>query len=120
MKTVSVFIPSANTSFVYRIGENARDNFAVIDSSESAKDVWFHSDTESSCHVLGVVPEEVVMDKKVRYHFLKQGALLCKIHTPKLTKCKIVAIVHTEIGNVKKTPVDGQVVLDGASKIICV
>lgn len=118
MKTVSVFIPSAKHTFIYHIGENARDNFAVIDSADSSLDIWFHASEESSCHVVCLVPNP--MDKKVRRHVIKQGALLCKINTPKLRAIKNAEIIYTEIGNVKKTQVDGQVVIEGECKKVSI
>jgi len=114
MKTESVFISRLNQSVAYHIGQNAKDNFAVIDSAESPLDIWFHASEESSCHVVCLVPNP--MDKKVRHLIIKQGALLCKINTPKLRAIKNAEIIYTEIGNVKKTQVDGQVVIEGACK----
>jgi|LauGreDrversion4_2_1035121.scaffolds.fasta_scaffold676702_1 predicted ribosome quality control (RQC) complex YloA/Tae2 family protein len=118
MKTESVFISRLNQSVTYHIGQNAKDNFAVIDSAESSHDIWFHAAEESSCHVVGLVPE--AMDKKVRHLIIKQGALLCKIHTPKLRAMKNAEIIYTEINNVKKTAVDGQVSIEGRCKKVCI
>jgi predicted ribosome quality control (RQC) complex YloA/Tae2 family protein len=118
MKTESVFISRLNESVTYHVGQNAKDNFAVIDSAESPNDIWFHASEESSCHVVCLVP--LTMDKKVRHLIVKQGALLCKINTPKLKCLKNTEIIYTEIGNVKKTQVDGQVSVDGLCKKVSV
>lgn len=112
MKTESVFIARLNQSVTYHIGQNAKDNFAVIDSAESPLDIWFHAAAVSSCHVVCLVPSAV--DKKARHLIVKQGAVLCKSHTPKLRSMKNAEIIYTEIRNVKKTAVDGQVSVDGA------
>lgn len=118
MKIESMFISRFNQSVTYHIGQNAKDNFAVIDSAESPLDIWFHAAEESSCHVVCLVPEAI--DKKMRHLIIKQGALLCKIHTPKLRAIKHAEIIYTEIANVKKTPVDGQVSLEGAFKKVSI
>jgi len=114
MKIESVFIPRLNQSVTYHVGQNAKDNFAVIDSAESSLDIWFHAAQESSCHVVCLVPPNI--DKKARQLIIKQGALLCKMHTPKLRSLKNADIIYTEIRNVKKNAVDGQVYLEGAFK----
>lgn len=118
MKTESVFISRLNQSVTYHIGQNAKDNFAVIDSAESPQDIWFHAADESSCHVVCLIP--LAMDKKVRHLIIKQGALLCKINTPKLRAMKNAEIIYTEINNVKKTHIDGQVSLEGGCKKVSI
>jgi predicted ribosome quality control (RQC) complex YloA/Tae2 family protein len=118
MKTESVYISRLNQSVTYHIGQNAKDNFVVIDNAESPLDIWFHAAEESSCHVVCLVPS--VMDKKVRHLIIKQGALLCKMNTPKLRSIKNAEIIYTEIGNVKKTHIDGQVSLEGGCKKVSI
>jgi predicted ribosome quality control (RQC) complex YloA/Tae2 family protein len=118
MKIESVYISRLNQYVTYHIGQNAKDNFAVIDSTESSLDIWFHSAEESSCHVVCLVPPD--MDKKTIRLIIKQGALLCKINTPKLKCLKKTEIIYTEIENVKKTHIDGQVSLEGGCKKVSI
>ena len=118
MKIESVFISRLNQSVTYHVGQNAKDNFAVIDSAETPHDIWFHSAEESSCHVVCLVPPDI--DKKSRHLIVKQGALLCKMHTPKMRCMKNADIIYTEIGNVKKTHIDGQVSVEGGCKKVSI
>ena len=118
MRIESVYIPRMEKYATYHIGQHAKDNFAVIDSSMSREDIWFHAQHDSSCHVLCLVPPGI--DKAIRKSLVKQGALLCKTHTAKLRCEKNVPIIYAEIENVKKTHVEGQVSIEGKYKTVII
>jgi predicted ribosome quality control (RQC) complex YloA/Tae2 family protein len=110
MKTQVVYFDNIKKEITYLIGENAADNFVVIDASDNPKtDIWFHAREGSSCHVVAKIPGEQQLNKKELLTICKKGGLLCKLNTPKLKKQKNVEIIYTKIGNVTKTNIDGLV-----------
>ena len=108
MKTESVFIPELNRNINYLIGQNAKDNFAVIDEGFE-DDLWFHAKLFSSCHVVCLLPNEIELTEKEKKGVIRKGAELCKEHTNKLKLIEKVAINYTEIKNVTKTKTPGLV-----------
>ena len=108
MKTETVFIPELNCNIHYLIGQNAHDNFAVIDEGFE-DDLWFHAKLFSSCHVVCLLPNEIKLTEKEKKSVIRKGAELCKEHTNKLKDIKKVVIVYTEIKNVTKTKTPGLV-----------
>ena len=112
MKIEHIFIASINRSVAYHVGQNAADNFIVIDSAESPDDIWFHADAESSSHVLCIVPTGIEVCKKTRRQLITQGALLCKRTTEKLKRVPKVNIVYSNIQYIHKTNVAGKVRID--------
>jgi predicted ribosome quality control (RQC) complex YloA/Tae2 family protein len=107
MKTQVIYFDNIKKEITYLIGENATDNFAVIDASDTATDIWFHSKEGSSCHVVAKIPGHLT--KKELMTICKKGALLCKLNTSKLKKQSNVEIIYTKICNVTKTNIDGLV-----------
>lgn len=108
MKTQVVYFDNIKKEITYLIGENAADNFAVIDASNNPKtDIWFHSNEGSSCHVVAKIPGQ--LNKKELLTICKKGGLLCKLNTPKLKKQANVEIIYTKICNITKTNIDGLV-----------
>ena len=83
MKTELKFISALNSSIEFKIGQNAQDNFDIIDES-NPNDLWFHLYGESSCHVIAMIDPEVKLDKKQKRQIITQGALLCKTGRGKL------------------------------------
>ena len=108
MKTETIFILELNYNISYLIGQNARDNFAVIDKGFE-DDIWFHAKNISSCHVVCLLPNEIELTEKEKKTVIKKGAELCKQNTNKLSALHNVAIVYTEIKNVIKTKTPGLV-----------
>lgn len=102
---------------IYLIGQNAKENFDVIDES-SEDDLWFHSKDESSCHVVALLPFNIVFEKNEKDMIIKHGALLCKINTNKLNNLKNVPIIYTEIKNITKTKQKGAVITQNTKTII--
>lgn len=105
MKTQTVYIDKLKKEIEFMIGENAKDNFSVIDQG-SAEDYWFHIQHESSCHVVAVVPAG--LDRKGKGYIIRKGAEICKNHS-RFRSMNRVEIVYTKIKNVTKTDVPGQV-----------
>lgn len=63
MKTEVLFIPALNKEITFIIGENAQDNFDIIDDLKP-NDLWFHIHNESSCHVIASMPRDEKLNKK--------------------------------------------------------
>tara|TARA_B100001758_G_C18214867_1_gene507091 strand:- start:379 stop:732 length:354 start_codon:yes stop_codon:yes gene_type:complete len=103
----SKFIPNLNTDIEFFIGQNAKDNFEVIDSAEP-NDIWFHVKDHSSSHVIAHLPEEQEFNKKQLRYIIKQGAILCKQHS-KFKSSKNINIIYTNVENITKTNIPGQV-----------
>jgi predicted ribosome quality control (RQC) complex YloA/Tae2 family protein len=118
MKSEQVSI--GNHLITYYIGENAADNFDVIDKAESNADLWFHASEESSCHVVAILPSSTSLDKKIYRQMVKRGALLCKQHTNKIKSVVNTPIVYAPISKVKKGTVIGQVFIQEGGKQVCV
>lgn len=107
MKT-QVFLDS-----IFYIGENAQDNFDVIDKGGS-DDLWFHAKHVSSCHVVVVTVQK---NKKLRT-IIRQAALLCKQYTNKLSKNPTTEIIYTKLKHVTKTDTIGCVLTTNTKEII--
>ena len=110
------YVPSMDDRGVtFLVGQNAQDNHAIIDESVSPQDLWFHLEGESSSHVVAKVPLEVneIKDRKKRKDVIrkiaKQGAILCKQHSRRKSSKEKVSVMYTEIKNVTKTLVPGEV-----------
>ena len=102
---------------VYHIGQNAADNFAAIDKSESAQDIWFHAEESSSCHVVFIHSDKIWSKDEIR-KIVKKGALLCKQHTAKLKSEKKVNIIYATMENLTKCAQVGQVEVVNAKTIM--
>ena len=61
MKTVNIYFPEFKKEISYLIGQNARDNFAVIDEGNE-DDIWFHAKDDSSCHVICILPNDLTLN----------------------------------------------------------
>jgi predicted ribosome quality control (RQC) complex YloA/Tae2 family protein len=107
MKQAIISFENIVDDIIYYIGTSASDNFDVIDMGE-ANDYWFHANNGSSCHVVAKVPKWINNKHELKT-ILKRGALLCKQHTNKLSKCNSVEIVYCQMKNVMKTDVPGLV-----------
>jgi len=115
MKTKTLFIQGLNREITFHIGENRYDNFDIIDLA-NPDDLWFHSKTESSCHIVAMLPDNI-KKKELRY-IIKIGAMLCKTNTSKLRLLSDVEIVYTQIKNVEKTLIPGCVKIINEKLII--
>lgn len=116
MITKSVFISAINREIEYYIGENAQDNFDIIDLCKPI-DIWFHLHKESSCHVIANIPLDVKFNRNQISKIVTQGAVLCKQHS-KMKSCQNVEICYTRLTNIGKTHVIGQVTTKDTKIII--
>lgn len=90
-------------TYKIRIGENAIENWRLIDDSKQ-NDLWFHVENHPSCHVVLSCESNNNIHKSVINHC----AYLCK-EGSKLKVNKSVKIIYTEIKNVKKADKIGSV-----------
>lgn len=115
MKTETITIYEIDCDITFYIGQNRHDNFNVIDKGSSS-DLWFHAKTESSCHVVAIIPEDI--ERNEMKYIIKKGAVLCKTHTSKLKDLHNVEIIYSQIKNVKKTRIPGLVNVSNEKKIV--
>ena len=116
MLVKEVFIPKLNLDITFVIGQNATENFQIIDDSQP-NDLWFHVAEFPSCHVIAKINDVMssINRKDIKY-IVKQGAILCKQYS-KYKSVKNLDINYTEINNVQKTSVVGSVITSN-TKII--
>ena len=115
MKTEQLYLHDTRMMITYMIGQNAKDNFKVIDQATS-EDLWFHAKKESSCHVIALIGHITIKSKEDEEEMINKGALLCKENTLKLSDKK-VQIIYTELKNVKKTKTPGLVTTENTRTI---
>jgi predicted ribosome quality control (RQC) complex YloA/Tae2 family protein len=108
MKTIEIYIEKIKDDVTFRIGENAQENYDLIDDS-NPDDIWFHLNNNSSSHVVASIPEG--LKRKEKGYIIRRGALLCKNDNAKSRTQKQVGIIFTAIRNVKKTDIVGSVEL---------
>jgi predicted ribosome quality control (RQC) complex YloA/Tae2 family protein len=109
MKLREVMIHSLRQAILYKIGENAKDNTHVIESSDPG-DLWFHVATKSSCHVVAVIPHNVILTKKQLQQIITQGVVICKEKS--YPNEKNLEINYTFIKHLQLTPIPGKVITE--------
>jgi predicted ribosome quality control (RQC) complex YloA/Tae2 family protein len=103
-----------NKCITFYIGNNAKENFDILDMS-NPDDIWFHSKDFSSCHVIAKIGERTGertgerINKKDIHHIVKIGCILCKENTNKIKNIKNTEIIYTRVKNVKKSDIIGSV-----------
>jgi predicted ribosome quality control (RQC) complex YloA/Tae2 family protein len=107
MKIVKKYINSLNKNVEFKVGENAEDNFYIIDHSH-ADDIWFHVQGVSSTHVVASI-YGLDLDKKQYRQIVTQGAVVCKQNS-KYYAMSNLAIIYTTINNIEKTAPVGAVI----------
>lgn len=116
MRTITKYIDSIRGNIEFRVGQNAQDNFDLIDDS-SPDNLWFHIHGHASCHVVAAIQrmkegqrmeEGVRYDKKQLRHIATQGAVICKQHS-KYKSEPNVQVMYTQIQHVVKTATVGMV-----------
>jgi len=117
MKTENIYIQGLKREIVFHIGKSQKENFEVIDMGEP-HDLWFHAKDKSSCHVVCVIPEDII-DKKDLKYIIKMGAQICKNNTNKLKSLQHIEFVYTEIKNIEKTNIQGCVSTTNTKTIVC-
>ena len=107
MKSQDIYINKLQTSVKFLIGQNAKNNFEIIDNSQY-NDLWFHISNVASCHVIACIHDLEINKKDLKY-IITQGALLCKQNS-KYKSEKNIEIIYTEIKNIQKTDTLGKVI----------
>ena len=115
MKVQTRYIPSLKKEVQFTIGQDAEDNFTIIDNSEP-NDIWFHLADESSAHVIAKIPD-IKLDKKQKRQIITQGAVICKENSKSKSK-KGVSIIYAEIQNVSKSTPIGTVIVNNKKTIV--
>jgi predicted ribosome quality control (RQC) complex YloA/Tae2 family protein len=116
MRKVTKYIDAINEYIEYRVGQNAKENFDLIDDSE-ADDIWFHISQLPSCHVVASIPPHKQYDKNIIKKIAIQGAVICKQFS-KYKSEKVVHVMYTPIHHVIKTPTVGAVSVEEYKTII--
>lgn len=108
MKEDKITDRNLDLELIYWIGENAQDNWDIIDKA-NPKDIWFHLANEPSAHIILRLPEDI---KNIRKQLSKQTLLhcgmVCKQHSKFATAPK-KKVVYTEILNISKGDKPGAV-----------
>jgi predicted ribosome quality control (RQC) complex YloA/Tae2 family protein len=120
MKTETIFFENIHKSFTFWISENENEPFKMLDLA-NPKDIWFHAEKESSCHVIVSLGEydEIDLSKKEIKTIVKRGAFLCKKNTNKLRPlpAKTVSFLYCKIGNIQSTEKAGCVITENTKTI---
>ena len=103
-------------SVTFHIGQNAEENNHLVQIS-NPEDIWFHAKQISSCHVVAYLPS-IKLEKKELQKVIRQGSLLCKQHTKKLSSIPKVEIIYTKIKNIERTTTIGCVLTKEWKEII--
>jgi len=104
MINIKIYLNNIKKEIDFYIGKTAQDNFHVIDKA-SETDLWFHIEGQSSCHVVAIIPDGC--SAKHMKSIIKNGALLCKENTSKLSKSRNVPVIYCFINNIQKTEIPG-------------
>lgn len=113
MKTVQ--FESIHDNYVYTIliGQNAKDNWNIIDKS-SNHDIWFHVENQSSCHIILKLEND---KQKPHKSVLKYCAVLCKSGS-KNKSDKNISICYTTIANITKGKINGSIDIKQSKTIV--
>jgi predicted ribosome quality control (RQC) complex YloA/Tae2 family protein len=119
MKTETRIIQGLGREITFYIGKTQAENFDVIDKG-NPDDLWFHAKSDSSCHVVCLLPDPAIFDLEEREMrmIIKKGAELCKQNTHKLSGLHNVPIMYTELRNITKTKTAGLVLTKNTKTII--
>ena len=91
-----------NNNITFKLGKNAKQNFELIDLA-SDNYWWFHIDCMPSGHC---IVETDILDREM----IIFASNLVKEHS-KSKDSKNVKIIYTQIKNIKKTKILGQVII---------
>lgn len=104
MLEFSIYDLGVSRELIIHVGENANDNFRLIDISNK-KDLWFHLKDVSSPHVVIHCHKYAFIDiETIRY-----AGELCKQYS-KYSENEDIEVIYTEIRNIKKTEPIGSVI----------
>ena len=136
MRKISKYIEAIKGYIEFRVGQNAKENFDLIDIS-SPNDLWFHISQQASCHVVATIPQDGrfaeppggakrrfsidsplglstdndTLDKRILKKIAVQGAVICKQCSRHKSESAI-CVMYTPIKNVKKGGNMGSVFVD--------
>jgi predicted ribosome quality control (RQC) complex YloA/Tae2 family protein len=113
MKEEQFFFNGTNCSI--KIGRNKTENDHLVKASAKT-DIWFHVNNSSSSHVVLLNNEQL---NKIPKQVIKRCACLCKSNSSSKSDSKC-EIIYTEMANVTPTEHEGQVTLNGLSKIVVI
>ena len=116
MRKVTKYIDAIKEYIEFRVGQNAKENFDLIDDSE-ADDIWFHIHQAASCHVVASIPSNTHYDNHILKKIAVQGAVICKQYS-KYKSEKDVHVMYTQIHHLIKTPTVGAVSVEEYKTII--
>lgn len=93
----------------YFIGNNAQENWNLIDASNQ-NDLWFHLKDQPSAHVVLKMPDGIT-DKKISKQSILHCAVECKAHSKfsHMSGKSKMKVIYTEIKNVSKAETVGAV-----------
>lgn len=111
MKEYSIYDPTIKREVNIRVGEDAGENFVLIDTSQK-NDIWLHLDEHPSPHVVIETRNKKVCDETIYY-----AGELCKEHS-KLKDEENIRVIYTEIKYVTKTKKLGSVITRNTRRII--
>lgn len=111
MKTFTVFDSNLDIELEVQCGENAQENWNLIDDSRQC-DIWFHLENKPSPHVVLKTQNK----KKIHKQTLLYCAMLCKQHS-KLSEHKNTSIIYTEIKNISKGKEVGSVITKNINRL---
>lgn len=120
-----------NQNYSIKIGKNKTENDHIVKTSAKT-DIWFHVDNIKSTFGaprvftkrVNIPSSHVILlnnDKlnKIPKQVIKRCACLCKSNSSSKSESKC-EIIYTEMANVTPTRHEGQVTLNGLSKIIVI
>ena len=111
----SVYFDRLGFAVQYFIGQNAKDNFDILDLA-SPDDWWFHVLNKPSCHVIAKLPGK--LDRHDLRFVKKQGAVLCRQHSSSsIADSSKEKIMYAKVKYVQKTDIVGQVHVEHYSLI---
>lgn len=102
--------------YTIRIGENAKDNWDIIDMSKQ-NDIWFHVSNHPSCHVILDMSSQLGKGTRPHKSVLNYCAALCK-EGSKVKDVKNIKVIYTEIKNIKKGDKVGAVISKNENVIV--
>ena len=97
-----------------KIGKNANENDNIIKEAKET-DIWFHLADFPSCHVIIECSKNCPIDNKM----IKYCADLVK-QNGKYKNIPKIKVNYTEIKNISRTNIPGQVIIKGKVKSIIV
>lgn len=100
MKEETIFDNKSDKELNYYIGQNAKENWDIIDKSNQ-NDIWFHLSKFPSSHVILSIPKKVKL-KDISKFTLIHCANKCKQYSKLKNSNQKIKVIYTEIKNIKK------------------